>query len=294
MILFSVRHSSAVRGVSESPSDNGALIAEGAQLKDFSGEQAEEEFPECFEIAQSTYPGFCNPEASAYACYSMHKALLVEDTPVDVHWACSEGFSKEAISKAECSKRPWNYRGTVNGKRLDFTAGAGIYAGACQFSTLPQQKTKYSEFPDCRSVMETYPGGCNPKNSAFACYNRKEKTSSELPSYCSDKLDKGWISEGNCVANGYAGACQFESSPDLKPTAPKEADPDTTKSPQDLPSTAPKQAGPDTTKSSQDLPSTTTEQAGPATTKKNAAAGGATGFLLAACIGLVHLLHPKP
>jgi len=271
MLLFSVRHSLAVRDDSEPQSENVALITEGGQLNEFPGDKPQDRFPNCAEIAKSTYPGRCDPHASAFACYSLEKEYQPEkeNIAVVVHWACSSGFNKEGISNKECSERPWHFLDT--GMNLSFTAPAGIYAGACEFARLPEQKTQYTEFPDCLSVMETFPGGCNPKASAYACYNKKTMSSSEGPSYCSDMNNLLMINEENCQAKGYAGACQFEVLP---PTAPKLDEPVTIEASQDLPSTAPTQAGP--------------------TTTKNAAAGGAAGFLLATCIGLVHLLHPTP
>ena len=132
MLLLSFRHSSAVRTQSESHSENGVLITGIGQQK--------EELPECSEIAKSTFPGGCDPETSAFACFSMEKVYRPEHTEFDVpvHWACSHALDQKDINKESCSSRPWNFEDEIDGKPVKFTAPPGIYAGACQFSVLPK------------------------------------------------------------------------------------------------------------------------------------------------------------
>jgi hypothetical protein len=155
MLLFSVRWSLAVRPSFEELSENGALTMEGAQL--------ETTFPECSEIAKSTYPGKCNPKQSAFACYSTEKVYRLEPPgiDVDVHWACSIGLTQGNINKESCSLRPWNFRGMKDGMQLNFTVPAGIYAGACQFSILPGpqgESTEVATTPEKPSAVATTAG----------------------------------------------------------------------------------------------------------------------------------------
>jgi len=63
------------------------------------------------------------------------------DVNVEVHWACSEGLDQKDINDDSCSLRPWNFDGEHDGKHMTFTVDPGIYAGACQFSTLPDEKS---------------------------------------------------------------------------------------------------------------------------------------------------------
>merc|ERR1719362_2298151 len=158
MLLFSVRYSSAARIHEDSQRGAGRLMAKDGQLK--------EGLPECSEIAKDTYPGGCNPETSAFACYSLTKLYKPdhEDEPVEVHWACSVGLDQKDISKESCLGRPWNFDGEVNGKGLKFTAES-IYAGACAFSTLPERQevaTKAGTTPESPSALAT----TNPEQSA--------------------------------------------------------------------------------------------------------------------------------
>jgi len=148
-MMFSFRHSSAVRTQLESHSEEGVLITGIGQQK--------EGFPECSEIAKSTYPGGCDPAKSAFACFSMDEVYRPEQTDIDVavHWACSEGLNQKDISKESCSLRTWNFDGDVNGQHLKFTAPAGIYAGACQFSVV--QSTKAATTPEKPTVVATTP-----------------------------------------------------------------------------------------------------------------------------------------
>merc|ERR1719273_2543358 len=152
ILLFSVRHSLAVRGHFDSHSESGALIMEGGQLKT--------KFPECSEIAKSTFPGGCDPSVSAFACYSTEKTYRPQpqNIDVDVHWACSAGLSQENIGTESCKLRPWEFDGEANnGQKFKFTASPGIYAGACQFSVLPEaqgESTKAATTPEQPTTAE--------------------------------------------------------------------------------------------------------------------------------------------
>jgi len=120
-----------------------------------------EVFPECGEIAKSTYPGFCNPTVSAFACYSTQKVYrpkqMDADVEVEVPWGCSNGNDKTDISKEGCSLRPWVFEGEIKGKHVQFTAQAGIYAGACQFATAPEKLTEAATTPEQFTEASTTP-----------------------------------------------------------------------------------------------------------------------------------------
>lgn len=367
MVLLSVRPYSAARLHSTDPDDR--LTTGGSQ----------EQFPECLEVAKSTFPGGCNTEKSAYACYSLQEKL--EDTDLNLKWRCSDGFDKFGISKEDCT-------------------GSGMYAGACQFSVLPEssgesekaattpeqssavattvaattpeqpttaattpekasvvtttpeqlteaattpeqpkavattteQSTEEEELPECETIAKsTYPGHCNTQVSGFACYSMEKvyrpKDSDievDVPWGCSngdDKTgiskkacsDRPWIFEGDvqgkqvkfeAQAGIYAGACKFSTLPEsqkeatTKPEDPTEAvttpeqltEAATTPEESTEAVTTPKQltdAGAATTPEESATAATTPMQPlfGPTTTK-NGAAGNSAGSLFATVLGL--------
>jgi len=154
MLLFGFRYCSAVRSQFDAHNQNDLILETGQQ--EFAGDKQKKEFPECYDIAKTTYPGGCNPDKSGFACYS--KERVFQDVPV--HWACSKDLDQTDISQEKCPLRPWHFDGVANGKHLNFTAPAGIYAGACQFS-LPQPKgesTKAATTPKRATVVATTPG----------------------------------------------------------------------------------------------------------------------------------------
>jgi len=118
-----------------------------------------EGLPECWKVAKSTYPGFCNPTVSAFACYSTEKVYrpkeMDADVEVQVPWACSNGYDKTGISKEACSLRPWVFEGEVSGHQVKFTAEAGIYAGACQFPTTTEKSTEAITTPEQSTEVAT-------------------------------------------------------------------------------------------------------------------------------------------
>merc|ERR1719410_2082210 len=150
MLLFSVRHSSAARDHSKQKQRDGALMTE----ESFSYPV----FPECSEIASLSYPGGCDPTKNAFACYSLEKVYRPwdADSDVEVPWICSRGFDKTNISNESCAHHPWNFEGEVNGTHLNFTVLVGMYAGACQFSVLPEstrESTKGTTTPEQSSAV---------------------------------------------------------------------------------------------------------------------------------------------
>jgi len=154
LLLFNARYSSAARSAANTNSENGALVAEIGQQ--------ENGFPECFEVAKLTYPGGCNPKKSAFACYSTEKVYrpTQTDPAVKVQWACSKEFDTTDISMDACPAREWHFDGEVDKKHLKFAAPAGIYAGACQFSVLPElqgESPKAATTPEQPSAVATTP-----------------------------------------------------------------------------------------------------------------------------------------
>jgi len=154
LLLFNARHSSAARIAADTNSENGALVAEIGQH--------ENGFPECFEVAKLTYPGGCNPKKSAFACYSTEKVYrpTQTDPAVKVQWACSKEFDTTDISMDACPAREWHFDGEVDKKHLKFAAPAGIYAGACQFSVLPEsqgESPQVATTPEQLSAVATTP-----------------------------------------------------------------------------------------------------------------------------------------
>jgi len=141
--------SEELTGAATTPEQLEAVATTPEQL---TGDESPEGFPECWKVAKSTYPGSCDPKVSAFACYSTDKAYRPTETDadveVDVPWACSNGYDKTGISKKACPLRPWVFEGEVNGKHVQFTAQAGIYAGACQFATAPEKLTEAATTPE--------------------------------------------------------------------------------------------------------------------------------------------------
>jgi len=154
LLLFNARHSSAARIAANTKNKNGALGAENGQQED--------DFPECFEVAKLTYPGGCSPKKSAFACYSTKEVYQPAQTEpaVKVQWACSKEFDKTDISMDACAARKWHFNGEVDKKHLTFEAPAGIYAGACQFSVLPEsqgESPQVATTPEQLSAVATTP-----------------------------------------------------------------------------------------------------------------------------------------
>jgi len=287
MLLFGFRHSSAVRSQFDSPSAHDVLITEIGQQK--------EEFPECVEIAKSTYPGGCDPKKSAFACFSMEKVYRPEQTDIDVavHWACSQGLNQEGMSKEACSLRPWTFDGEVNGQQLSFTAPAGIYAGACQFS-LPEpqgESTKAATTPEKPAAVATTPeqsreAATTPEQSP------KAATTPEKPTVGATTPEQ--LTEAATTPEQSTKAATTPEKPTVVATTPEQTTEAAT-----TPMQATKAA---TTPEKPSVVATTPEQAteaattpmqatlGP-TTAKNGAAGN-SGSLLTTVLGLaVYSLH---
>jgi len=156
MLLFGFRCCPAVRSQFDAHNQNDLILESGQQKRDFPGDKPKKELPDCYDIAKATYPGGCDPEQSGFACYS--KERVFQDVPV--HWACSKELDQTDISDEKCPLRPWHFKGEANGKHLNFTAPAGIYAGACQFSLLPpeEESTKAATTPEKAKVVATTTG----------------------------------------------------------------------------------------------------------------------------------------
>lgn len=158
--------------------DEGLAMANGQWVSD--GEVISKEatkntgLPECNEI--STYPGGCDPKKSAFACYSLETTHQVEpDVNVEVHWACSEGLDQKDINDHSCSLRPWNFDGEHGGKHMTFTVDPGIYAGACQFSTLSETQ----ELVMPAEKIEKSPAGVTTPETLAQAATTPERTTPE-------------------------------------------------------------------------------------------------------------------
>mmetsp|Transcript_20667 Transcript_20667/g.58084 ORF Transcript_20667/g.58084 Transcript_20667/m.58084 type:complete len:232 (-) Transcript_20667:94-789(-) len=94
-----------------------------------------EEIPHCKVVAALTYPGFCNPSVSGFACYSLHADYTPLDQPnvsAEVQWACSPDLDVGEMTDESCKQRPWNYKSkTWSGQEVEFVA-EGIYEGLCK------------------------------------------------------------------------------------------------------------------------------------------------------------------
>jgi len=187
MLLFGFRCCLAVRSQFDAHNQNDLILETGQQKRDFPGDKPKKELPDCYDIAKATYPGGCDPEQSGFACYS--KERVFQDVPV--HWACSKELDQTDISDEKCPLRPWHFKGEANGKHLNFTAPAGIYAGACQFSLLPPEgeSTKAATTPEKAKVVATTPGeptvaATTPEQSTEAA------TTPEKPSVVATTLEE--------------------------------------------------------------------------------------------------------
>jgi len=148
------------------------------------GAHQQKKLPECWKIASSTYPGGCNPILSHLACYSLEKVYRPKqiNIEVDVHWACSNGLDNKDITNEACAGRPWNFDGQISGGHVNFTAPAGIYAGACQFYTMPgfqEESTKAATTPETMPGFDEEPTTKPEKTSAVATTPEQAATTQE-------------------------------------------------------------------------------------------------------------------
>jgi len=260
MLLFGFRCCLAVRSQFDAHTQNDLILETGQQKRDFPGDKPKKELPDCYDIAKATYPGGCDPEQSGFACYS--KERVFQDVPV--HWACSKELDQTDISDEKCPLRPWHFKGEANGKHLNFTAPAGIYAGACQFSLLPpeEESTKAATTPEKAKVVATTTGeptvaATTPEQST------KAATTPEKPSVVATTLEE---------------STKAATTPEQSTKAATTLE-ESTKA-----ATTPEQLTDDTTTPMQ-------PESGP-TTVKNGAASNSVGSLLTTIFGLtLYSLH---
>mmetsp|Transcript_21956 Transcript_21956/g.62332 ORF Transcript_21956/g.62332 Transcript_21956/m.62332 type:complete len:206 (+) Transcript_21956:85-702(+) len=96
------------------------------------------EIPLCWVVAPQTYPGFCEPFHSGFACYSSKAQYTPLDKPnisISVTWACSPDLEVGDMTDESCKHRSWNYKGwSGSSEELEFSA-EGIYEGMCKLGT---------------------------------------------------------------------------------------------------------------------------------------------------------------
>lgn len=276
MLLFGFRCCLAVRSQFDAHNQNDLILETGQQKRDFPGDKPKKELPDCYDIAKATYPGGCDPEQSGFACYS--KERVFQDVPV--HWACSKELDQTDISDEKCPLRPWHFKGEANGKHLNFTAPAGIYAGACQFSLLPPEgeSTKAATTPEKAKMVATTPGeptvvATTPEQPTEGATTPEQSTEAvttpEKPSVVATTLEESTKAATTPERPTKAATTLEESTKAATTPEPTNA------------ATTPEQLTDDTT----------TPESGP-TTVKSGAASNSVGSLLTTIFGLsLYSLH---
>mmetsp|Transcript_20668 Transcript_20668/g.58086 ORF Transcript_20668/g.58086 Transcript_20668/m.58086 type:complete len:232 (-) Transcript_20668:94-789(-) len=131
-----------------------------------------EEIPHCKVVAALTYPGFCNPSVSGFACYSLHADYTPLDHPnvsAEVQWACSPDLGVGDMTDESCKRRPWSFKGiTSSGREEEFVA-EGIYEGLCQLGATP---------PPAEAAAQGTPA---PETQAGAAEGSTEHTPAPAP-----------------------------------------------------------------------------------------------------------------
>jgi len=261
----------------------------GQQMQDFPGDKPKKALPDCYEVAKATYPGGCDPKQSGFACYS-NKDVFHD---VLVHWACSKELDQTDISEEKCPLRPWHFDGEVNGKHLNFTAPAGIYAGACEFSVLPPEleTTKAATTPEKATKAATTP----EKATKAATTPEKATEAATTPEKATQAATTPeQPTEGATTPEQPVTAATTSGKPPVVATTPEESTQAAT-----TPEQSTKAA---TTPEKPTVVETTLEQltdaattpvqppTGP-TTAKNGAAGSSVGSLLTIFVLTVYSLH---
>jgi len=251
----------------------------GQQMQDFPGDKPKKPLPDCYEVAKATYPGGCDPKQSGFACYSNKNVF----NNVIVHWACSKELDQTDISEEKCPLRPWHFDGEVNGKHLNFTAPAGIYAGACEFSVLPPEleTTKAATTPEKATKAATTPG--EPTQAATTPEKAtKAATTPEQPT------------EGATTPEQAVTAAMTSEKPPVVATTPeKSTQAATTPEQSTKAATTPEKPTvvETTLEELTDAATTPVQPATGPTTAKNGAAGNSVGSLLAILVLTVYSLH---